>query len=135
MRINASSAIGLALAEGLWDWWFLIENHALPWSHRFYERFAENLDSAKVTDIYNGNIRKLNREQVIRLLEMLQQPPTSKNKDGTDIPEREILKSYTETELADREREHHQRAEAELKDKRGNRPRRRLILQSANKCR
>ena len=107
------------MAEGLWDWWFLIENQALPWPHRFYERFAENLDSANVTDIYNGNIRKLNREQVIRLLEMLQQPPTSKNKDDTDIPEREILKSYTETELVDREREHHQRAEAELKDKRG----------------
>ena len=118
-----------------WDWERLSWNTALPWSDRLCERFAENWNIDNVAFIYNGNIRKLNREQVIRLLEMLQQPPTSKNKDGTDIPEREILKSYTETELADREREHHQRAEAELKDKRGNRPRRRLILQSANKCR
>ena len=50
----------------------LSRNKALPWSHRFYERFAEKWNINNVAQIYDGNIRKLNREQVIRLLETQQ---------------------------------------------------------------
>jgi len=50
----------------------LSQNKALPWSHRLYERFAENWIIEEVTKIYDGNICNLSREQVIRLLEAVQ---------------------------------------------------------------
>ena len=56
-----------------WDWRSLSRNKALPWSHRFYERYAENWNINEVAQIYDGNICKLSREQIIRLLEDIEQ--------------------------------------------------------------
>ena len=57
--------------EERWKWNGLSRNKALPWSYRFYERFTERWEINRVAGIYDGNIRKLSREQVTRLLEKL----------------------------------------------------------------
>jgi hypothetical protein len=55
-----------------WEVWInLSKNESLPWSHQLFDKYADRWDIDAVASHYDGNVRSLTPEQIVRLMRAL----------------------------------------------------------------